>query len=137
MYTVVIDGDPYIVTLEADHYELPMLKCCGFEWYIAENSTIAGEKAREYWEELAHNDPEELTCIIGTDTLVAWALGQSAGPGTTAVNSLEEWLDLHLDVPEEHFATYDSCEYVLKISDELQQELGWDTKSDCVAYRSH
>ena len=135
MYTVVIDGETHeIDKLTKGHYELPTITIGKMEFYIAENSTIAGEKAREYWEEL---DPEELTCIIGTDTLVAWALGQSAGPGSTAVNSLEEWLDLWLGTPEEHFATYDSCEYVLEISDKLQQELGWDTKSDCVAYRSN
>ena len=74
------------------------------------DAELAGESAREYWEDLAKNDPEEFACIVGEETLIAWALGQWAGPGTSQVRSLNEWLDLWLDTPEEHFATWDGEE---------------------------
>ena len=41
--------------------------------------------------------------ILGAETLISWALGRAAGPGTSKVKSLKEWLDLYLDAPEEHF----------------------------------
>jgi len=80
------------------------------DFILFEDSEIAGEEAREYWEDMAENDSKEFVCMVGEETLVAWALGQYAGPGSTHVQSLNEWLDLWLDTPEEHFASYDSCE---------------------------
>ena len=70
----------------------------------------AGEEARVYWADMADSDPKEFTCMVGEETLVAWALGKYAGPGSTRVKSLDEWLDLWLDTPEEHFASYDGDE---------------------------
>lgn len=70
----------------------------------------AGEAAREYWADMAESDPKEFTCMVGEDTLIAWGLGKYAGPGSTRVKSLGEWLDLWLDTPEEHFASYDGEE---------------------------
>jgi len=82
----------------------------GREFYIFESSEAAGEAAREYWEDMAHNDPKEFTCMVGEETLVQWGLGNWAGPGSTAVQSLQEWLDLWLETPEEHFGSYDGTE---------------------------
>ena len=84
------------------------------EFYLSESSEKAGEQAREYWEDMAMNDPQEFTCIVGEETLIQWGFGNYAGPGSTAVQSLEEWLDLHLDAPEEHFASYDGQEREFK-----------------------
>ena len=41
--------------------------------------------------------------VLGADTLIAWALGEEAGPGTSKVKSLNEWLDLYLESPDEHY----------------------------------
>ena len=81
------------------------------EWYLAESSESAGEAAREYWQDLADNDSAEFACLVGEQTLVEWALGRYAGPGYTKVSSLEEWLDLWLDTPEEEWASYDGEEH--------------------------
>lgn len=63
----------------------------------------------------------------------AWALGNPAGPGSTQVESLEEWLDLWLDTPEEEFASYDGEEVEASEADEeLIEELGF---TPAVAYR--
>jgi len=80
------------------------------DFYLFESIEDAGEQARKYWEDMAQDDAEEFACVVGTDTLVQWGLGQSAGPGSTAVNSLDEWLDLWLITPEEHWASYDGVE---------------------------
>jgi len=73
----------------------------------------AGKFVREYWEDfINHETPEEVTCMLGAETLIAWALGREAGPGSTKVSSLKEWLDLHIDVPEEHFEEEYSIETI-------------------------
>lgn len=84
------------------------------EYYLFEDNETAGQLARDYWEDMARNDPTEFRAMVGDDTLIAWALGEYAGPGTTQVSSLDEWLDLWLDTPEEHWASYDSDERVFQ-----------------------
>jgi hypothetical protein len=74
----------------------------------------AGEEARTYWQDMAERDPTEFRHMVGDETLVAWALGQYAGPGSTKATSLSEWLDLWLNTPEEHFASYDGDERDVK-----------------------
>jgi hypothetical protein len=90
--------------------DLQMIKADGGEFYLFENNEDAGEAARAYWEDMAYNDPKEFTCMVGEETLIQWGLGQWAGPGSTQVQSLQEWLDLWLSIPEEHFASYDGNE---------------------------
>jgi len=64
----------------------------------------AGQYARQYWEDYVEcESSEEVVNLLGAETLISWALGRSAGPGTSKVNSLEEWLDLYIDTPDEHF----------------------------------
>lgn len=93
----------------------------------------AGRAARQRWADMAAHDPEEFACLVGKENLVKWALGQWAGPGSTQVQSLEEWLDLHLDVPEEEFASYDGEEREIDgVSPALVEELGF---TPTVAYR--
>lgn len=130
---IAIDNEVYEVTdlNELGYYMLTLDDKT--EWYIFQDSESAGEAAREYWEDLVRIDPQEFTCLVGEETLVSWALGQSAGPGSTAVNSLQEWLDLWLDTPEEHFASYDGNEVECRISKSLQDELGFT--NSCVCYR--
>jgi len=107
---VVFDDDD-----NTNYGQLPTIETKqGQEFYIAKSSEDAGEKAREYWTDMAHDDPEEFACIVGAETLIQWGLGNYAGPGSTQVQSLEEWLDLHLDIPEEHFASYDGEEREFK-----------------------
>lgn len=86
----------------------------GQEFYIFESSEAAGEAAREYWEDMADNDKEEFTCLVGSENLIEWALGNAAGPGYSKVNSLEDWFELWEDVPEEQFASYDGTEREFK-----------------------
>lgn len=132
---------------------LPEVETDSGDFLLAESSESAGEKAREYWADMVENDPQEFTCMVGEETLLKWALGQFAGPGSTQVQSLEEWLDLWLDTPEEQWASYDGEEReVLNYEEfcaqtgqemeegeedsdkELLEELGF---IPTVAYRSH
>jgi hypothetical protein len=64
----------------------------------------AGQYARDYWEDFIDCEaPEEVVAFLGAETLISWALGRLAGPGSAKVRNLEEWLDLYIDTPEEHF----------------------------------
>ena len=90
---------------------------------------------REYWQDMAENDPSEFTCIVGADTLIKWALGRSAGPGSHHVCSLDEWLDLMAENPEGHLASYDGCECEVTHvddEDEVVAQIGFVPE---VAYR--
>ena len=130
---IKIDGEIYNVKDVHNYGYLPMVETDdGKEFILAESSEVAGEKAREYWEALAQDDPSEFTGMVGEKTLVAWALGQYAGPGSTQVKSLEEWLDLWLDTPEEQWASYDSEEREVERCGKLREELGF---TPTVAYR--
>lgn len=132
---ITIDGEEYEVDKVYNNGELPSIEIGRMEFILAADSEEAGQKAREYWEDMAENDPKEFTCMVGENTLIQWGMGHSAGPGSTRVHSLREWLDLWLDTPEEHFASYDSQEREVNDCDEeLEDELGF---KPTVAYRSN
>lgn len=86
----------------------------GEEYILFKDSEFAGDAARMYWEDMAQDDPEEFVCVVGKENLIAWCLGQYAGPGQTTVNSLEEWFALIASVPEEYWASYDGEERKFK-----------------------
>ena len=75
----------------------------GENYLIFTNYDDAGLAAREYYEDMANNDPEEFAVIIGTENLIKWGLGQYAGPGAEQTTSLEEWFQLVANHPEEIF----------------------------------
>jgi len=119
MIVAYIDNERVVFDSDLDNFyaEIHMIETDGGRaFYIAESSEDAGEAAKDYWEDMANNDPDEFTCLVGAETLIQWGLGNYAGPGYTQVKSLEEWLELHKDAPEEHFASYDSieCEFKCK-----------------------
>ena len=103
------------------------------EFIMFEDAEEAGKAARAYWADMAANDPSEFACMVGQDTLVAWGMGQYAGPGSTQVRSMSDWLDLWLNTPEEHFASYDGEECNIEhASPDIVEELGF---TPTVAYR--
>jgi hypothetical protein len=131
---LIIDGEKVTVEDVHEYGYLPVVDTDdGAEYYLAESSAAAGEIARDYWREMAENDPSEFRCMVGDDTLIAWALGQYAGPGTRQVSSLDEWLDLWLDTPEEQWSSYDGEETEIEAaSPALIEALGF---TPTVAYR--
>ena len=135
---VRIDGEDYEVERIQTYGALLMIETDGGDFYIAKDSEQAGEAAYEYWKDMARNDPKEFTALVGEEALVQWGLGQYAGPGTTQVQGLEEWLDLWRNIPEEQWASYDGTEQdVERINKELKEALedeGIDWKPT-VAYR--
>lgn len=104
----------------------------GLEFILAPSAAVAGKAARARWAEMAENDHKEFTCMVGEATLVQWALGRPAGPGSRKVNNLNEWLDLWLDTPAEEWASYDGQEHEVESVELLDLELGW---MPAVAYR--
>ena len=82
------------------------------EWHLFESGEAAGAAAASYWRDLAEHDPREFAALVGEGTLVAWGLGQSAGPGYGKAASLNEWLsEVIARHPEEHFGSYDGGEW--------------------------
>ena len=83
----------------------------------------AGQYVRDYWEDYIDSESsDEVVAILGAENLISWALGRLAGPGSVKVRSLQEWLDLYLDVPEEHFEEEYSVE---AIGENLVEILGF------------
>lgn len=122
--TIVIDGEiiEYASVEKGDYYGLREVS----GYYVAEDDEQAGTACSDYYREMAEHDPEEFTLMVGKDTLVKWALGQSAGPGYNKVRSLSEWLDLVADYPEEHLASYDGEQRTVDFcSKDLIEELGY------------
>jgi len=132
---IKIDGTLYHVKAIHEFGSLPEIETDeGEDFILALDSGDAGKAARDYWRDMAENDPTEFTCMVGEKALIAWALGQNYGPGSIGVNSLEEWLDLWIDTPEEHFASYDGVERDVDRVGQLADDLGF---TPTVAYRSN
>ena len=113
--------------------ECPLIEIPG-KWgtnevYLFRSREEAGEWVRQYWESRINDDPEDAIQFLGAETLVRWALGQPAGPGSSQVRSLQEWLDLWLDTPEEELG--EEFE-VVQVADDLVEKLGFLPK---VAFR--
>lgn len=136
--TITIDGETYTVTrvfalgwvdqlVQVDTAE-------GREFVLAPSREVAGQAARERWADMVRNDPSEFTEVVGKETLIKWCLGQMAGPGTTKVDSLEKWLDLTAERPEEEWASYDGQELEVEAVTILDKELTW---TPTVAYRQN
>jgi hypothetical protein len=130
------------ITIDGERIEYPIVTACGRgaliqdgsrEWTVFKDSDDAGQDAREYWANMARNDPAEFALMVGESTLVSWGLGQPAGPGSYKVRSLSAWLDLWLDTPEDHHARYDGEERTVDhIGEDLCEEVGF---TPTVAYR--
>ena len=107
--TRVVFNEDLVRAEDTDQVEIETEE--GEAYILFTSSEIAGEKAANRWYDMAYNDPEEFRTIVGDDVLVRWALGQSAGPGAEAANSLQEWLnEIVAYHPEEEFASYDHTE---------------------------
>ena len=134
---IIIDGNAY--TFESKNYDVDgggvEISTDGGDYIVFPDADDAGAAARLYWENMAENDPSEFACMVGNSTLVAWGMRQFAGPGTTQVRSLEEWLDLWLSTPEEQWAGYDSAECeVGDVTQGAEDEIGFKPG---VAYRTN
>jgi len=90
----------------SQHADLTLLTLGSQLYYVFEDSVTAGIRAKEYWMNLAVEDPEEFATIVGEHNIRAWKRGHYAGAGSTQVRSLDDWFDIWLDNPAEQFARY-------------------------------
>jgi hypothetical protein len=133
---IKIDGEWYVVDRVNSYGYTTLGLDDGTDWYIFESSEVAGEVTKEYWRDMAESDPREFTAIVGEKTLIAWGLGQLAGPGYVHVRSLQDWIELTGDYPEEQWASYDGTEVEPEECNEaLATELGFDDIANVVIYR--
>ena len=124
-------NDDRLAYFNADNYpviEVPGKWGTDDVWLFASRKE-AGEWARQSWVDRVEGDPDEAAMLLGTENLIRWALGMPAGPGTTKVNSLNEWLDLWLEMPEEELG--EEFE-VVQVAEDLVERLGFVPR---VAYK--
>lgn len=96
----------------------------GHEYYVADSEISAGRAAKKYWAEM---DKQELTEMIGKEAIQAWAVGDWYAPGSIEVNSFEDWLDIHLNYPEDTFAIYDGdYHYITNCTVDIIKTLGFE-----------
>lgn len=131
---IEIDGERY----EIDNVlnlgnGVVQVDCGSREYIVAEDSEKAGDAAAERWREMKDHDPREFRYMIGDETLIAWACGEYAGPGSSKVRSFEDWLDVVRDHADEEWASYDGQERkVTACGADLAEEIGF---APGVAYR--
>ena len=123
-----IEGKRFFVISEndwwkVDHGVQAELNHNWTEIFLFKDEKAAGKHVREYWVDMVESDSESAVEMLGSENLIRWALGKLAGPGSTQVRSLEEWLDLHLDTPEEHFENGPYC--IEAIGENLIDEFGF------------
>ena len=126
-------NDDRLAYFNADNY--PVIEVPG-KWgtdevWLFRSLEEAGEWARQSWEDRIRDDPDEAAVLLGTETLIRWALGMPAGPGSAQVCSLNEWLDLWLETPEEELG--EEFE-VVQVAEDLVERLGFRPR---VAYKRH
>lgn len=133
---IVINNELLEVQNVIDDGYLPMIETDGGDFYFAECHEDAGEAVADYYREMANNNPEEFTELVGKETLVSWCLGQYAGPGNEKCNSLEKWFEIVADYPKEHWASYDGNEIEdIRVPSAFLTTLGFASKIHIVAYR--
>ena len=96
-------NDDRLAYFNADNY--PVIEVPG-KWgtdevWLFRSREEAGEWARQSWEDRIRDDPDEAAVLLGAETLIRWALGMPAGPGSTHLLSLIELLYLWLEMMDE------------------------------------
>ncbi|MFA7206045.1 MAG: hypothetical protein WC102_06900 [Saccharofermentanales bacterium] len=108
----------------------------GCEYNVFPDRETAEKATSDYWRNMWENDKEEFKCLVGEKNLVAWAMGECAGPGTFKCCSLEEWFDCTEDCPEELWAPYDGDEIEgVEFNKHFENATGFDDRKHIVLYR--
>ena len=140
-----IAGELLTIDKVNDYGGLPMIETSdGCEYYLAANGSCngladcsvdigcAGCAAEQYYRDMAANDVSEFECMIGSENLIALALGQPAAPGSRTVRSLDQWFELCAEVPEEQFGSYDGSELDVDRFGTIADDIGFEPT---IAYR--
>ena len=107
--SVKINDEVFIFTqknLEETGYG-KRIRLGGKKFYFFANVDEAGDVVKEYWEDLALNDPEEFVSIVGYDRVIQWA---RSGIG------YDTWLENTGNTPEDFWGNYDHRSYTLSFS---------------------
>lgn len=108
----------------------------GCEYNVFPDRETAEKATSAYWRDMCKNDKREFIYLVGEKNLLAWAMGESAGPGYNKCNSLEEWFDGTEDCPEEMWAPYDGCEIEgVSFNKHFEDATGFDDREHIVLYR--
>lgn len=108
----------------------------GKEYRLFNTREDAEDAVEEYWRDMIEYDPKEFICMVGADNLVAWCMGQMAGPGLVKVKSLEDWIQLARDYCYEDLARYDGYEVEVTMDSDLVDTIEFTPASVYYAYRT-
>lgn len=133
---LTIDFENVVVTeVQDDWYAVEVILQDGRRFAIFSSAAEAGRAARQYWEDLAREDPGEFASAVGIESVVAWAFHEWGGPGQHQVMRLEDWLDLWLNTPIEHWSIDDTeLDAHIEPDSAVAEEIGFD--GDAVAYQT-
>ena len=87
----------------------------GNGYMIFENKEEAGEVAKKYFEDMAENNPYQLVDYVGVEQLIEWARGRG--------ETLTDWLEAWLDVPEEFYRSDEIIAQYKSIDSEKVQDV--------------
>ena len=122
---IKIEGHIYKVNDIWIHGYLQQIRVEGGQaFYLAKDSESAGEAAREYWEDVANEDPEELVALVGAAQIVSWAFGVG--------QNLSDWIDTQEQYPADQWSGWQEELTVNVCGRLLEEELGF---IPTVAYR--
>jgi len=86
----------------------------------------AQKAAGFYYRRLMDSDPELFCSLVGFGCVLNWAQGKPATPGDVECATLEDWLVLSENYPEECFGTENGeTLHVTHCDDELRDALGF------------
>ncbi len=123
---------PLIETSDGCEYYIAAAGGCNGLADCAIDLGCAGCAAEQYYRDMANNDPSEFECMIGSENLIALALGQPVAPGSRTVRSINEWFELCAEVPEENFGSYDGSELDVDRFGTIADDIGFEPT---IAYR--
>ena len=126
---IKIDGEIYEVDKVYANRHPVLIQGGKMEFYAFEDSEEAGKAVAEHYRDMANDDPQEFTAIIGEQRLIGWAMNKSDSFG---ISSFDEFLERVAEVPEDHWASYDGQEREIQRVGKLYDELGF---VPTVAYR--
>ncbi len=121
---IKIDGEIYAVSKILEYGYLPLIIVGEKDFYLARDSKAAGDALREYWEDMANDNPEELVALVGTKQIVSWAFGVG--------QDLSDWIDLKEENPADDWSGWQEELTVAVCGRKLAEELGF---VPTVAYR--
>lgn len=131
---IEIDREQYlIVDIDSRDLYFEIETDSGEEFLVFEKKTLANQASFENYWWMRQNDMKELQCLTAPEYLIDFCVALKEISITKEYDRIE-----YLIKPEFEFGSYDSCEYqITGISEDVFNQLGFESIDECVVYRSN